>query len=129
MRIRVHRWSLQIGRFLAMERLKVHGISGLTIDFVDGVDVQADDRHTRERELQAQGQTSVFQSNDGDFPTRTPIIAVPARFGDLRFRPIGLNRRCPAPGKQDLPNKKEVKHGVISHKIPAHAADLARGHP
>jgi len=29
----------------------------------------------------------------------------------------------------DLPNKKEVKRGVISHKIAASAADLARGHP
>jgi hypothetical protein len=28
-----------------------------------------------------------------------------------------------------LPNKKDVKHGVIAYKIAAHAADLARGHP
>ncbi|MGH9365490.1 MAG: phosphomethylpyrimidine synthase ThiC, partial [Thermoanaerobaculia bacterium] len=28
-----------------------------------------------------------------------------------------------------LPNKKDVKDGVIAYKIAAHAADLARGHP
>lgn len=28
-----------------------------------------------------------------------------------------------------LPNKKDVKDGVISYKIAAHAADLAKGHP
>jgi len=55
MHIRVRHWSLQIVRFLAIERLKVDGISGLTIDFDGGVDVQADDRHTRGCELQAQG--------------------------------------------------------------------------
>jgi phosphomethylpyrimidine synthase len=28
-----------------------------------------------------------------------------------------------------LPNRRDVKEGVISHKIAAHAADLAKGHP
>jgi phosphomethylpyrimidine synthase len=28
-----------------------------------------------------------------------------------------------------LPNKKDVKNGVIAYKIAAHAADLAKGHP
>ncbi len=28
-----------------------------------------------------------------------------------------------------LPDKKDVKDGVISHKIAAHAADIAKGHP
>jgi phosphomethylpyrimidine synthase len=28
-----------------------------------------------------------------------------------------------------LPDKKDVKDGVIAHKIAAHAADIARGHP
>ena len=28
-----------------------------------------------------------------------------------------------------LPNKKEVKDGVIAYKLAAHAADLAKGHP
>jgi phosphomethylpyrimidine synthase len=28
-----------------------------------------------------------------------------------------------------LPNKDDVKHGVITYKIAAHAADLAKGHP
>ena len=28
-----------------------------------------------------------------------------------------------------LPNKEDVKHGVITYKIAAHAADLAKGHP
>lgn len=28
-----------------------------------------------------------------------------------------------------LPNKKDVKDGLIPYKISAHAADLAKGHP
>lgn len=28
-----------------------------------------------------------------------------------------------------LPNKEDVKHGLITYKIAAHAADLAKGHP
>lgn len=28
-----------------------------------------------------------------------------------------------------LPNKEDVKQGIIAHKIAAHAADLAKGHP
>ena len=28
-----------------------------------------------------------------------------------------------------LPNKKDVKDGVIAYKIAAHAADIAKGHP
>jgi phosphomethylpyrimidine synthase len=28
-----------------------------------------------------------------------------------------------------LPNKKDVKDGIIAYKIAAHAADLAKGHP
>ena len=28
-----------------------------------------------------------------------------------------------------LPNKDDVKQGVIAYKIAAHAADLAKGHP
>ncbi len=28
-----------------------------------------------------------------------------------------------------LPNKKDVKQGLITYKIAAHAADLAKGHP
>jgi phosphomethylpyrimidine synthase len=28
-----------------------------------------------------------------------------------------------------LPNKKDVKDGVIAYKVAAHAADLAKGHP
>jgi phosphomethylpyrimidine synthase len=28
-----------------------------------------------------------------------------------------------------LPNKKDVKDGVIAYKLAAHAADLAKGHP
>lgn len=28
-----------------------------------------------------------------------------------------------------LPNKKDVKDGMITYKIAAHAADLAKGHP
>jgi len=28
-----------------------------------------------------------------------------------------------------LPNKKDVKDGIMAYKVAAHAADLAKGHP
>ena len=28
-----------------------------------------------------------------------------------------------------LPNKEDVRNGVVAYKIAAHAADLAKGHP
>ena len=41
--------------------------------------------------------------------------------------------RCSATSRRKsisgLPNKKDVKDGVIAYKIAAHAADLAKGHP
>ena len=36
---------------------------------------------------------------------------------------------CDTEGTLGLPNKKDVKDGVITYKIAAHAADLAKGHP
>jgi phosphomethylpyrimidine synthase len=36
---------------------------------------------------------------------------------------------CNAKEHLGLPNKKRCKDGVITYKIAAHAADLAKGHP
>jgi len=36
---------------------------------------------------------------------------------------------CHAKEHLGLPNKDDVKTGVITYKIAAHAADLAKGHP
>ena len=58
-----------------------------------------------------------------------------ARIGGVRAeRTTGCAMLCyPAPaGPKEhlgLPNKKDVKDGVIAYKIAAHAADLAKGHP
>src|SRR5919202_196264 len=44
---------------------------------------------------------------------------------------FGTARLCYVTPKEHLglPNKKDVKDGVIAYKIAAHAADLAKGHP
>jgi phosphomethylpyrimidine synthase len=44
---------------------------------------------------------------------------------------IGCAMLCYVTPKEHLglPNKKDVKDGVIAYKIAAHAADLAKGHP
>ena len=44
---------------------------------------------------------------------------------------IGCIMLCYVTPKEHLglPNKKDVKDGVIAYKIAAHAADLAKGHP
>ncbi len=44
---------------------------------------------------------------------------------------IGCAMLCYVTPKEHLglPNKKDVKDGVITYKIAAHAADLAKGHP
>ncbi len=40
-----------------------------------------------------------------------------------------VDQSCAAFKVIGLPNKKDVKDGVIAYKIAAHAADLAKGHP
>src|SRR5438477_178732 len=57
-----------------------------------------------------------------------------SRAGSIRERLIGwygCAMLCYVTPKEHLglPNKKDVKDGVIAYKIAAHAADLAKGHP
>jgi phosphomethylpyrimidine synthase len=55
---------------------------------------------------------------------------IPARWRrDDRL--VGTAMLCYVTPKEHLglPNKKDVKDGVIAYKIAAHAADLAKGHP
>ncbi|MDP8211784.1 MAG: phosphomethylpyrimidine synthase ThiC [Candidatus Zapsychrus exili] len=44
---------------------------------------------------------------------------------------LGTSLLCYVTPKEHLglPNKEDVKDGIIAHKIAAHAADLAKGHP
>jgi phosphomethylpyrimidine synthase len=45
---------------------------------------------------------------------------------------MGTDAQCCATSPKEhlgLPNKKRRKDGVITYKIAAHAADLAKGHP
>ncbi len=54
-----------------------------------------------------------------------------ARLGAAMIGWYGCAMLCYVTPKEHLglPNKKDVKDGVVAYKIAAHAADLAKGHP
>src|SRR3984893_12629654 len=56
---------------------------------------------------------------------------IPSAIGAAMIGWYGCAMLCYVTPKEHLglPNKKDVKDGVIAYKIAAHAADLAKGHP
>src|SRR5205085_2755753 len=71
-------------------------------------------------------------------PPATPAIytlslhdALPICIGAALIGWYGCAMLCYVTPKEHLglPNKKDVKDGVITYKLAAHAADLAKGHP
>ena len=59
------------------------------------------------------------------------IAGVTSAIGAAMIGWYGCAMLCYVTPKEHLglPNKKDVKDGVITYKISAHAADLAKGHP
>jgi phosphomethylpyrimidine synthase len=55
----------------------------------------------------------------------------PAAIGAAMIGWYGTAMLCYVTPKEHLglPDKKDVKDGIITYKIAAHAADLAKGHP
>ena len=72
----------------------------------------------RIEQLNEQTKAMQCQHNGHSFGANTPKSKITAEF-------------CYVTPKEHLglPNKKDVKDGVITYKIAAHAADLAKGHP
>ena len=76
---------------------------------------------------------------EAPFYTLGPLTTVFARGGDHRARRSGPARRAsdlvrsrwPTTPREHLglPDREDVKTGVVTYKIAAHAADLAKGHP
>lgn len=72
--------------------------------------------------------SAVGCSDDKD----TADVALKAIRSDVKFSADGGTAMlCYVTPKEHLglPNKKDVKDGIITYKIAAHAADLAKGHP
>jgi phosphomethylpyrimidine synthase len=69
--------------------------------------------------------------HEAPFYTLGPLTTDIAPGYDHITSAIGAAMLCYVTPKEHLglPNKKDVKDGVIAYKIAAHAADLAKGHP
>jgi phosphomethylpyrimidine synthase len=77
--------------------------------------------------------------HEAPFYTLGPLVAdtapgydhITSAIGAALIGAYGTAMLCYVTPKEHLglPNKKDVKDGVIAHKIAAHAADLAKGHP
>src|SRR6185369_11317333 len=69
--------------------------------------------------------------DEAPFYTLGPLTTDIAPGYDHITSAIGAAMICYVTPKEHLglPNKKDVKDGVIAYKIAAHAADLAKGHP
>jgi phosphomethylpyrimidine synthase len=80
-----------------------------------------------------------FAGHEAPFYTLGPLVtdAAPAydhitsAIGAAMIGWFGTAMLCYVTPKEHLglPNKKDVKDGVIAYKIAAHAADIAKGHP
>ncbi len=76
---------------------------------------------------------------DAPFYTLGPLVTdiapgydhITSAIGAAMIGWFGTSMLCYVTPKEHLglPNKKDVKDGVIAYKIAAHAADLAKGHP
>jgi phosphomethylpyrimidine synthase len=77
--------------------------------------------------------------HEAPFYTLGPLVAdvasgydhITSAIGAAIIGAYGTAMLCYVTPKEHLglPNRKDVKDGVIAHKIAAHAADLAKGHP
>jgi phosphomethylpyrimidine synthase len=77
--------------------------------------------------------------NEAPFYTLGPLVTdiapgydhITSAIGAAMIGWFGTSMLCYVTPKEHLglPNKKDVKDGVIAYKIAAHAADLAKGHP
>jgi len=74
-----------------------------------------------------------IDSRDRKSMVPTVLAARDCHRGSSIVRTLDLHLGLPdfgkAPENLGLPNRKDVKDGVITYKLAAHAADLAKGHP
>ncbi|MBF0511065.1 MAG: phosphomethylpyrimidine synthase ThiC [Candidatus Omnitrophica bacterium] len=81
----------------------------------------------------------IIMCHEAPFYTLGPLVTdvgagydhITSAIGAAMIGWMGTAMLCYVTPKEHLglPNKKDVKDGIIAHKIAAHAADLAKGHP
>jgi phosphomethylpyrimidine synthase len=95
--------------------------------------------HVPMHKIRENVQREIDVCRDAPFYTLGPLVTdiapgydhITSAIGAAIIGAFGTAMLCYVTPKEHLglPNKKDVKDGVIAYKIAAHAADLAKGHP
>lgn len=95
--------------------------------------------HVPMNKIQENMKEQIFASHGAPFYTLGPLTTdiapgydhITSAIGAAQIAWEGVAMICYVTPKEHLglPNKEDVRNGVIAYKIAAHAADLAKGHP
>ena len=95
--------------------------------------------HVPLHKIQENMQRQIEKCHNAPFYTLGPLVTdiapgydhITSAIGAAQIGWLGTAMLCYVTPKEHLglPNKEDVRTGVITYKIAAHAADLARGHP
>ncbi len=95
--------------------------------------------HVRMHQIKENMERQLAVCHEAPFYTLGPLVTdiapgydhITSAIGAAMIGWFGTAMLCYVTPKEHLglPNKKDVKDGVIAYKIAAHAADLAKGHP
>ncbi len=95
--------------------------------------------HVPLHKIQENMQRQIEKCHNAPFYTLGPVVAdiapgydhITSAIGAAQIGWLGTAMLCYVTPKEHLglPNKEDVRAGVIAYKIAAHAADLAKGHP
>ena len=95
--------------------------------------------HVPMNKIQENVQRQIEKCHEAPFYTLGPLVTdiapgydhITSAIGAARIGWYGTAMLCYVTPKEHLglPNKEDVREGVVAYKIAAHAADLAKGHP
>ena len=95
--------------------------------------------HVPMNKIKANMTEQVYSCNHAPFYTLGPLVTdiapgydhITSAIGAAQIAALGTAMICYVTPKEHLglPNKEDVRNGVIAYKIAAHAADVAKGHP
>ena len=95
--------------------------------------------HVPMNKIQENVQRQIEKCHEAPFYTLGPLVTaiapgydhIPSAIGAAQIGWYGTAMLCYVTPKEHLglPNKEDVREGVVAYKIAAHAADLAKGHP
>ena len=95
--------------------------------------------HVPMNKIQENVQRQIEKCHEAPFYTLGPLVTdiapgydhITSAIGAAQIGWYGTAMLCYVTPKEHLglPNKKDVREGVVAYKIAAHAADLAKGHP